>query len=115
MMASRQCSISAYNWELRRTKAGVHKEELHVFHCYSLDSTTFRLQIPEHTSDHHQATNSNQDPRHSIHSNERCDQQPLGLLQVLGVYICSLVNPGEGEDQLEIFCCYLETDGAVFV
>ena len=68
-----------------------------------LDSTTFRLKIPKHTSDHHETPNSNQDPRHSIYSNERCHQQPLGFLQVLRVYICSLVNPGEWEDQLEIF------------
>ena len=83
-----------------------YKEEssqagINVFHCFVLFPPTFRLKIPDYTSDHHQTTNSNQDPHHGVHSNERSDQQPLGFLQVFCVNICPLVHPGEGEDQLE--------------
>ena len=98
-----------------QNKAESSQGGIHVFHCYSLDSTHFRLEIPEQTSDHHETTKSNQDPRDGIHSNERGHQQPLGFLQVNIVYICTLVNPGEGEDQLEIFGYFFKTDGAVFV
>ena len=51
----------------------------------------------------HDAAEGDQHPHHRVHSNEGGHQEPLGLLQQVGVrvYVRSLVHPRQGEYVLQ--------------